>query len=122
MGQDSLETGGMFPRSVPTMVSGTGQFVSLCIASDRPQDLVGQLNSRSGGAGKVHLMLDEVTSALDPATEQDICTNIAGLAGEITIVAIAHREIWTVIADRICEVKAGRVTLKNDGNAHRIPA
>jgi ATP-binding cassette subfamily C protein len=68
------------------------------------------------------LILDEVTSALDPATEQDICNNIAGLAGGITIVAITHREIWTNIADRIYEVKDGRVTLKHDGNTQRIPA
>ena len=62
------------------------------------------------------LILDEVTSALDPATEQDICNNIADLAGSITVVAITHREIWTNIADRIYEVKDGRVTLKHDGN------
>jgi ATP-binding cassette subfamily C protein len=68
------------------------------------------------------LILDEVTSALDPATEQDICNNISGLAGGITIVAITHREIWTNIADRIYEVKDGRVTLKHDGNTQRIPA
>ena len=57
------------------------------------------------------LILDEVTSALDPATEKAIVENIAGLAGRYTIVAITHRPAWTAIADRLYEVSRGRVKL-----------
>jgi ATP-binding cassette subfamily C protein len=56
------------------------------------------------------LILDEVTSALDGRTEADIVSNIAGLRGLFTIVAITHRPAWTDIADRLYLVKEGRVT------------
>jgi ATP-binding cassette, subfamily C, bacterial len=56
------------------------------------------------------LVLDEVTSALDPDTEAGIVDNIAGLRGGYTIVAITHRPAWTRIADRLYRVAEGRVT------------
>lgn len=54
------------------------------------------------------LILDEVTSALDPLTEQDIVRNIAGLRDRYTIVVITHRPAWTTIADRLYEVEGGQ--------------
>ncbi len=57
------------------------------------------------------LILDEVTSALDPETESQIVANIAGLRGAYTILAITHRPAWTLIADRLYDVSNGRVTL-----------
>ncbi len=59
------------------------------------------------------LILDEVTSALDPATEKAIVENIAGLAGRYTVIAITHRPAWTRIADRLYEVSSGRVRLSS---------
>jgi ATP-binding cassette, subfamily C, bacterial len=56
------------------------------------------------------LILDEVTSALDPDTEAAICRNIAGLRDRYTIVAITHRPAWTRIATHLYKVEAGRVT------------
>lgn len=56
------------------------------------------------------LVLDEVTSALDPETEADIVERIAGLGGGFTIVAITHRPAWTTIAGRAYKVEAGEVT------------
>jgi len=55
------------------------------------------------------LILDEVTSALDPVTEQDIVRNIAGLRERYTIVVITHRQAWTTIADRLYDVEEGEV-------------
>ncbi|MGQ0486440.1 MAG: ABC transporter ATP-binding protein [Hyphomicrobiales bacterium] len=55
------------------------------------------------------LILDEVTSALDPATEAEIVENIASLRGRYTIVAITHRPAWTAIANRLYNVARGRV-------------
>ena len=54
------------------------------------------------------LILDEVTSALDPATEAEICANVRALDGSFTILAITHRPAWVDVADRLYEVGAGR--------------
>jgi ATP-binding cassette subfamily C protein len=56
------------------------------------------------------LILDEVTSALDPKTERAICRNIAALRGRYTTVAITHRPAWSEIATRLYRVERGRVT------------
>ncbi len=55
------------------------------------------------------LILDEVTSALDPDTEAEIVNNIASLRGRYTIVAITHRPAWTKIADNLYVVANGHV-------------
>jgi ATP-binding cassette subfamily C protein len=55
------------------------------------------------------LILDEVTSALDPATEIDLCQRIRGLSGKMTIVAITHRPALLDIADRVILVEDGRI-------------
>jgi len=53
------------------------------------------------------LILDEVTSALDPETERAICQNISGLRGKYTIVAITHRPAWTEVATQLYKVERG---------------
>ncbi len=55
------------------------------------------------------LILDEVTSALDPATEAGIVSNIRNLARVFTIIVITHRDAWVEVADRLYEVRSGRV-------------
>jgi ATP-binding cassette subfamily C protein len=50
------------------------------------------------------LILDEVTSALDPKTEQEICDNIRSMAENTTILAITHRPTFLEIADHIYQV------------------
>jgi ATP-binding cassette subfamily C protein len=62
------------------------------------------------------LILDEVTSALDPETERDICNRISALAGEFTIVAITHRPAWSRIASRLYKVSGGKVTEMRDSH------
>jgi ATP-binding cassette, subfamily C, bacterial len=56
------------------------------------------------------LILDEVTSALDPESEAEIIRNIAGLRAQYTIVSITHRPAWKEIADRLYLVSGGQVT------------
>jgi ATP-binding cassette, subfamily C, bacterial len=56
------------------------------------------------------LILDEVTSALDPESEAEIIRNIAGLRSDYTIIAITHRPAWKDIADRLYLVSGGQVT------------
>ncbi|CAN5608171.1 ABC transporter ATP-binding protein [soil metagenome] len=55
------------------------------------------------------LILDEVTTALDPATEQAICNTLRGLAGGTTIVAISHQRALREAADRTYVLRQGRV-------------
>ncbi len=55
------------------------------------------------------LILDEVTSALDPEVEAAIVANISELRGRYTIIAITHRPAWTAIADQLYQVQAGHV-------------
>lgn len=55
------------------------------------------------------LILDEVTSALDPETEKAICQKITALRGKYTIVAITHRPAWTEIATHLYKVERGGI-------------
>jgi ATP-binding cassette, subfamily C, bacterial len=59
------------------------------------------------------LILDEVTSALDPETEASICHTAQQLAGRYTIIAITHRPAWSAIADRLYKIDAGQATRIN---------
>ena len=68
------------------------------------------------------LILDEVTSALDPRTEREICRNIDALNRDMTILAITHRDAWTEIADRTFTVEHGTVTLVKEGRDLKKPA
>jgi ATP-binding cassette subfamily C protein len=68
------------------------------------------------------LILDEVTSALDPETEAAISENIAGLAGRYTIVAITHRPVWTSIATHLYKVESGRVSAVIRTPEEQVPA
>ena len=56
------------------------------------------------------LILDEITSALDPETERAICQRIAGLRGRYTIVAITHRPAWTEVATQLYKIERASIT------------
>jgi ATP-binding cassette, subfamily C, bacterial len=60
------------------------------------------------------LILDEVTSALDPDTEAAIVKNIDALRGQYTIIAITHRPAWTQIADQLYTLKDGKALLQKN--------
>lgn len=62
------------------------------------------------------LLLDEVTSALDPATESDINQLIVRLKSEKTIVSVTHRLSSVMNADCIHVFQDGRVV---DSGTHR---
>ena len=53
------------------------------------------------------LLLDEATSALDAASEDHIRQSVAGLKGQCSIVAIAHRLSTVRQADRILVLEDG---------------
>ena len=52
------------------------------------------------------LILDEATTALDVATEGEILKTVAGLKGDLTIIAISHQPGVLKIADRVYRMKA----------------
>ncbi len=55
------------------------------------------------------LVLDEVTSALDRASERRICHNIAALRQECTILAVTHRPAWLEVADLVLDLGRGEL-------------
>lgn len=55
------------------------------------------------------LVLDEVTTALDPATEAGICRTLRDLAGTVTIVAISHQPALMDEVGILYRVEDGRV-------------
>jgi len=46
------------------------------------------------------LILDEATSAVDEALEEDIVQRVAALKGETTLLVVTHRPAWLAVADR----------------------
>jgi ATP-binding cassette subfamily C protein len=61
------------------------------------------------------LILDEVTSSLDPQTEAAICRTLQGLRGGLTILAISHQPAVVEAADRIYRIQSSEVILVRDG-------
>ncbi|MGO1593668.1 MAG: amino acid ABC transporter ATP-binding/permease protein [Ancrocorticia sp.] len=55
------------------------------------------------------LVLDEVTSDLDPATEAEVAASLRALAPERTLIFIAHRPATAVMADRVFVVDGGKI-------------
>lgn len=55
------------------------------------------------------LVLDEATSALDNETERRITDTITGLAGEVTVVVVAHRLSTIKNVDMVVFLQEGRV-------------
>ena len=56
------------------------------------------------------LLLDDTTSALDPATEMAVLTNLRAALGESTVVMVASRPSTIALADEVLFVEAGRIT------------
>jgi len=63
------------------------------------------------------LILDEPTTALDPATERAVWSSLSALRGETTMLAISHQPTLAGVADRIYRVEGGRVRRVEDGAA-----
>jgi ATP-binding cassette, subfamily C, bacterial len=55
------------------------------------------------------LILDEVTTALDPETEAEICETLRALADSVTILAISHQAALREAADIVYQLEDGEV-------------
>jgi ATP-binding cassette, subfamily C, bacterial len=60
------------------------------------------------------LVLDEATSALDSGSEAEICETLAGLKGQLTILAVTHQSALREIGDLIYYVADGSVSAVTD--------
>lgn len=55
------------------------------------------------------LVLDEVTTALDPDTERAICATLRELAGQVTILSISHQPAIQEVADTSYVMQRGKL-------------
>lgn len=67
------------------------------------------------------LILDEVTSALDPVTEAQVLANIVALRGRFTVLTISHRPAWAMAADRVYDLHGGKYTSAPASSQRRFP-
>jgi ABC-type bacteriocin/lantibiotic exporter with double-glycine peptidase domain len=56
------------------------------------------------------LVLDEATSALDAETERVITETLDSLAGDVTLIVIAHRLATVRHCDQVIHAAGGRIT------------
>jgi len=61
------------------------------------------------------LILDEVTTALDPVTERGICETLVGLKGRVTILSISHQPAMREAADTAYVLRGGRLEVMEAG-------
>lgn len=55
------------------------------------------------------LVLDEVTTALDPRTEEAICRTLTALLPDVTILSISHQPAMVEAADMVYRIEAGKI-------------
>ena len=60
------------------------------------------------------LILDEVTSALDPENEAAVTSAVERLKGSMIILIIGHRGALSALADRTVQLNGGRLVTKDD--------
>lgn len=65
--------------------------------------------ARALAMGSELLLLDDTTSALDPATEERVLTNLSNLHHEMTTIVVASRPSTIALADRVLFMDEGRV-------------
>jgi ATP-binding cassette, subfamily C, bacterial len=98
--EDALEAAGALefvsemPQGIHTTVGGRGAMLS---GGQRQRVALARALARKPQL----LILDEVTSALDPETEKAICATLRDLKGATTIFAISHQQALVEVADQV---------------------
>ncbi len=104
--------------SVTAALKSAGAWDFVCELPDGTKTPVGERGMKLSGGQRQRiaiaraivrnpklLILDEVTSALDPATEKDICLTLQRLKEKMTIFAISHQEAVVDFADQVHTLK-----------------
>ncbi|MBW2275159.1 MAG: ABC transporter ATP-binding protein [Deltaproteobacteria bacterium] len=58
------------------------------------------------------LVLDEATTALDPATEASVWESLLQLQGQVTILAVSHQPKLARVADRVYRIEDGKARIE----------
>lgn len=108
--------------------AGAWDFV--CAQPDGLAEMAGEKGSKLSGGQRQRialaralaknpklLVLDEVSSALDPTTEKDICNKIRALCTHMTVLAITHRPAWIDIADHVYKLEEQKLQIVASGDA-----
>jgi ATP-binding cassette subfamily C protein len=130
----TLGNPGLSEANVRTALETAGAWPFVEALPERLMTTVGQSGAKLSGGQRQRialaralvskpklLILDEVTSALDPATEREICANIRNMADDTTVLAITHRPAFLEIADRIYRVQDQTVLDAKAPPADRSP-
>ncbi len=64
------------------------------------------------------LILDEATTALDPATEAAICDSLRRIGKDTTVLAISHQPAVKRIADKVYRIVDGRISEEQPDRLH----
>ena len=67
------------------------------------------------------LILDEVTTSLDPEAEAGIVTTIRQLAGKVTVLSISHQPAMMAAADIVYRLEQGCAMLEANDNNSEMP-
>ncbi len=123
------------PKAIEDALRAAGAYEFVTGLPDGLDTIVGERGTKFSGGQRQRLaiaralvarpsllILDEVTSALDPELELEICRNITDLSKEYTILAITHRPAWAEIASTLYEVDGGRVSAPRRAGETRVSA
>jgi ATP-binding cassette, subfamily C, bacterial len=65
------------------------------------------------------LILDEVTSGLDPISERHVCETLAALRGQVTIIAVTHQPALAAVADVVYRLQDHKL-VRVDHSARKV--
>jgi ATP-binding cassette subfamily C protein len=123
------------PKDVEQALRAAGAWEFVMELSDGVDTFVGERGLRISGGQRQRialaralarrpqlLILDEATTALDPATEAGICATLASHKGRLTILAISHHGAIVDFADRVYRASDGGVTRVSPARMEDRPA
>lgn len=115
------------PADVEYALRAAGAWSFVADLPEGVETVVGERGARFSGGQRQRIMiaralahrprlliLDEATASLDPATEAAVCETLAGLRGEVTILAVSHQRALVDAADRVYRLGEGGITVESD--------